>query len=48
MKKCYLVTGASGYLGGHVAEFLLKKKYKVILLDIKKTKIFKKKNFLGW
>ena len=45
MKKCYLVTGASGFLGSHIAEFLLKKKQKVVLLDIKKSKFFKKKNF---
>ena len=45
MKKCYLVTGASGFLGSHIAEFLLRKKKKVVLLDIKKSKIFKKNNF---
>ena len=45
MKKYYLVTGASGFLGSHMAEFLLDKKKKVKLLDIKKSKIFKKKFF---
>ena len=27
MKKSYLITGATGYLGSHIAEFFIKKKY---------------------
>mgnify|MGYP006076584373 FL=1 len=42
MKKNYLITGATGYLGGHIAEFFIKKKYNVVLFDKKKSKIFKK------
>ena len=26
MKQSYLVTGASGYLGSHIAEYLMEKK----------------------
>ena len=32
MKKI-LVTGGSGFIGSHLCDFLLKKKYKVIALD---------------
>ena len=39
MKKSYLITGATGYLGGHIAEFFIKKKYNVVLYDKKKSKI---------
>jgi UDP-glucose 4-epimerase len=47
--KKFLVTGASGFLGSHVAELLIKKKYSVVLFDKTKPKIFKKKQkiFLG-
>ena len=48
MKKSYLITGATGYLGSHIAEFFIKKKYNVILFDKKKSKIFiKNKVILG-
>ena len=43
MKKNYLVTGASGFLGSHVADFLSLKKFNVILFD-KRNSNFKKKN----
>ena len=46
MKKCYLVTGASGFLGSHIAEFLIERKKKVILFDIKRSKFFKKNFFV--
>ena len=34
MQKSILITGGCGFLGVHLARFFLKKKYKVILLDI--------------
>lgn len=34
MNKTILITGGCGFLGVHLARFLLKKEYKVILLDI--------------
>ena len=43
MKKVYLVTGAAGFLGSHVADFLTYKKNTVILFDKKKSK-YKKQN----
>ena len=43
MKKVYLVTGAAGFLGSHVADFLTFKKNTVILFDKKKSK-YKKQN----
>ncbi len=43
MKKNYLVTGASGFLGSHIADFASSKKINVFLFDKKKSK-FKKKN----
>jgi len=46
MKKRYLITGATGYLGSHIAEFFIKKKYSVTLFDKKKSKIFKKNEFI--
>ena len=33
MKKTLLVTGCAGFIGSHLVDFLLKKKYKVIGLD---------------
>ena len=37
MKKV-LVTGAGGFIGGHLVSKLIKKKYKVICADIKPVK----------
>ena len=34
-----LVTGAGGFIGGHLVSSLLKKKHKVICADIKPKKI---------
>ena len=33
MKKSYIVTGGAGFIGGHMCEFLLSKKFKVICFD---------------
>ena len=44
MIKTYLVTGASGFLGSHIADYLYSKKNKVILFDKKKSKYKKKKS----
>ena len=41
MKNNYLVTGASGFLGSHIADYILLKKKKVFLFDKKNSK-FKK------
>jgi len=49
MKKACLVTGSSGFIGSHVADYLSKKNFRVRLFDKKKSK-FKKKNqktFIG-
>ncbi len=43
MKKTFLVTGASGFLGSHLADYLTYKKNNVILFDRKKSR-YKKKN----
>ncbi len=43
MKKVYLVTGAAGFLGSHIADFLTFKKNAVILFDKKKSK-YKRQN----
>lgn len=43
MKKRCLVTGASGFIGSNLVEYLVKKKYSVRLFDQKSPK-FKKKN----
>lgn len=43
MGKTYLVTGASGFLGSHIADYLHSKKNNVRLFDKKKSK-YKKKN----
>ena len=39
----FLVTGAAGFIGSHIADYLTSKKHQVILFDKKKSK-FKKKN----
>ena len=33
MKKCMLITGAAGFIGSHLVEYLLSKKYSVIGFD---------------
>ena len=43
MNKKILVTGASGFIGSHVSDFLTKKGFKVILFDKKLSK-YKQKN----
>jgi dTDP-glucose 4,6-dehydratase len=42
MKNKVLVTGGSGFIGSHFIELLIKKKFKVINLDIVKNKFFEK------
>ena len=46
MKKIYLITGASGYIGSHLAEFLLEKKKSCVLFDKKKSELFKKNKLI--
>ena len=43
MKNLFLVTGASGFIGSHVSDFLTNKGFKVILFDKNFSK-YKKKN----
>tara|TARA_X000000368_G_C22439721_1_gene454164 strand:- start:9 stop:218 length:210 start_codon:yes stop_codon:yes gene_type:complete len=43
--KNILVTGGSGFVGSHLVKLLVRKKFKVIILDIKKPKI-KKVNYI--
>ncbi len=43
MSKKFLVTGASGFIGSHVADFLTSKGHEVLLFDKRFSK-FKKKN----
>ena len=45
MKKTLLVTGCAGFIGSHLVDFLLEKKYKIIGLDNLSTgkKFFLKK-----
>ena len=48
--KKALITGGSGFVGSHIVEELVKKNFKVIVLDIKKPKtknvvFVKNKNF---
>ncbi len=45
MKKTLLITGCAGFIGSHLVDFLLKKKYKIIGLDNLSTgkKFFLKK-----
>ena len=33
MKKTFLITGCAGFIGSHLVDFLLKKKFKIIGLD---------------
>ena len=42
MKKKILVTGANGYIGKNVTQWLLNNNYKVIAVDIKLDKIDKR------
>jgi UDP-glucose 4-epimerase len=39
MKKRCLVTGASGFIGSHLVDYLVKKKYSVILFDQKSPQL---------
>ena len=39
--KNILVTGGSGFVGSHLVKLLVKKKFKVTILDTKKPKIKK-------
>ena len=41
MNKNFLVTGASGFIASHIADYLTKKNFKVILL-IKENLLIKK------
>ena len=43
--KNILVTGGSGFVGSHLVKLLVKKKFKVTILDTKKPKIKKIKYF---
>ena len=42
-KKNILITGGSGFLGSHVADFLMRKGFNIIIYDKKKS-IWLKKN----
>ena len=33
MKKTAIVTGGAGFIGSHMVDFLLKKNFKVIIID---------------
>ena len=33
MKKCILITGSAGFVGFHLAKFLISKNYQVIGID---------------
>ena len=48
MGKTYLVTGASGFLGSHIADYLHSKKNNVRLFDKKKSKYKKKTKKCFW
>ena len=43
MNKKVLVTGASGFIGSHVSDFLSEKKFNVTLFDLKRSKYRQKK-----
>jgi len=52
-KKTAIVTGGAGFIGSHMTDFLIKKEYKVVVIDnLSGGKIenikhhLKKKNFL--
>ena len=44
MSKKFLVTGASGFIGSHVADFLTSKGHEVLLFDKRFSKFKKKKS----
>ena len=46
MKKTFLVTGASGFLGSHLADYLTYKKNNVILFDRKKSRYKKNQKMI--
>ena len=39
MKKKILITGAGGFIGGHLTNHYQKRGYKIICVDLKKKKI---------
>ena len=43
MKKCILITGSAGFVGFHLAKFLISKNYQVIGID-NFSKILRGKN----
>ena len=47
MNKNFLVTGASGFIASHLADYLSKKGFKVTLFDKKKS-AYKKKIKVGY
>ena len=40
MKKKILITGAGGFIGGHLVNFYSKKGYKTISVDLKKKNLW--------
>ena len=47
MNRSILITGAAGFLGSKYCKYLLKKKYKVVALDINLKGLLKLKKNLG-
>ena len=44
MKKKILITGGGGFIGGHMANYYLKKGYRVSTVDLKSKKLWFQKN----